>query len=153
MFASLAPGASDTITYTYDVTQSDIDNHTSISNTATATNGTLSSSSSTTEPITQSPALTVSKSASILDTDSDGDTTAITDPSDDVKYTVVVKNSGNTTLTNTVFTDTQVPGADTTIASLAPGASDTITYTYDVTQRSEERRVGKESRSRWTPYP
>src|SRR2546422_5158044 len=31
-----------------------------------------------------------------------------------------------------------------------PWSSDTVSYTYN--NRSEERRVGKECRSRWSPY-
>src|SRR5262249_9661392 len=107
-------------------------------------------SSSTTEPIVKSAGLSVSKTASILDTDSDGDTTAITDASDDVKYTVVVKNTHSTTLTTTTFTDTQSPGSDATIASLAPRASHPFTVTYSLHQRDID---SKPSISNTAPPP
>src|SRR3989442_1930553 len=51
-------------------------------------------------------------------------------------YTIVVTNSGPSVATNVVMTDT------------FPFGSPTATFSY----RSEERRVGKECRSRWSPY-
>ena len=35
--------------------------------------------------------------------------------------------------------------------SAQPGKTQTINY-YNINERSEERRVGKECRSRWSPY-
>ena len=45
-------------------------------------------------------------------------------------------------------------GVDSTAAALllAEKGFDVTGYYFDVTGRSEERRVGKECRSRWSPY-
>ena len=61
-------------------------------------------------------------------------TTDITAAGQTVSYQVVVTNTGNTTLTNISFEDSLVPGADKTIGSLAPNATETITYSYTVQQ-------------------
>src|SRR5690606_34416849 len=53
-----------------------------------------------------------------------------------IKYTFKVKNTGNVTLTNVMVTDPGVTVTGGPIASLAPGAEDTATFsaTYIVTQ-------------------
>src|SRR5687768_18481982 len=38
------------------------------------------------------------------------------------------------------------------MASIAPSTSPWISRKYDILERSEERRVGKECRSRWSPH-
>ncbi|OBQ31535.1 MAG: hypothetical protein AN485_23780, partial [Anabaena sp. MDT14b] len=91
--ASFAPNASQDFTFIYDVTQAIIDsNGGGVDNTATAdSNETNPVSASATVPITQSPALTIAKTAVITPTDADGN---IDSPSDDILYTVKVTNTG-----------------------------------------------------------
>ena len=135
--ASLAPGASQSFTFTYDVTQADIDNNGAVDGTAdgnihniaTVTDDqNVTSSASTNVTVVQSSDLTVTKSANIA---------SVAHPSDDITYTITVTNNGNQTLTNVVVTDPMDPASGHvvgTVASLAPGASHSFTFTYDVTQ-------------------
>ena len=54
-----------------------------------------------------------------------------------------------TLISNNQVTTTDVGGVTTAaIGNLVEGE----TYSFSVTARSEERRVGKECRSRWSPY-
>ena len=131
--ASLAPGASDSATFTasHTVTQGDLDAG-SFANTATAT-GTpptgpdVSSTGSKTVPATQAPAVTVSKNTTATGYSAVGDV---------ISYTFTVTNTGNVTLTNVTVTDPKATVAGGPIASLAPGASDSTTFTatHTVTQ-------------------
>uniref|UniRef100_UPI000A7E1D40 DUF11 domain-containing protein n=1 Tax=Flavobacterium chilense TaxID=946677 RepID=UPI000A7E1D40 len=59
-----------------------------------------------------------------------------TNVGDQVKYTFVVKNTGNTTLTNITVTDNNAVVSGGPLASLAVGASDSTTFTaiHTVTQ-------------------
>src|SRR2546428_12178000 len=73
---------------------------------------------------------------------------------------LTLTNNGGTPLNLTSITITGAQAADFAFAagntcptgagSVAPGASCTISISF--TPRSEERRVGKECRSRWSPY-
>src|SRR5690606_20964513 len=149
--ASLAPGAEDTTTFTasYTVTQADIDAG-MFSNSAEAS-GTppsgpavadLSDADSYLENGPTVVTLCSDASIAIIKT-----STVPVDPTtgcsslsvgDQITYAFSVKNTGNVTLTNVTVTDlvagvTVVGGP---IASLAPGAEDTTTFTasYTVTQ-------------------
>ncbi|WP_133123067.1 DUF7507 domain-containing protein [Zhengella mangrovi] len=148
--ASLAPGATDTsITGTYTITQADVDAGT-VSNQATAkgsspgntddqtamsdndndaTNGT----GPTDTPITGAPSMTLGKTATVNDDNSNGRT----DAGDTISYRFTIRNTGNVTLTNISVSD-PMPGltiSGSPLASLAPGATDTsITGTYTITQ-------------------
>jgi uncharacterized repeat protein (TIGR01451 family) len=51
------------------------------------------------------------------------------DPGDTITYTFSIKNTGNTTLQNIVVSDPTATIVGTAIASLAPGATDTSSYT------------------------
>ena len=125
----LAPAETKTITYTYDVTQADVDKG-KIDNTATATgkdpkgNEVTASDDATVTTVEAKSELTVEKTA---------DPTGNVKPGDTVTYTVVVTNSGNVTVKNGVIDDDH---ADLSSESfeLAPGESKTVTYTYTVTQ-------------------
>ena len=131
--AGLAPLATYTCSATYDVTQVDIDAG-SVSNTASATDGTTTSpDSSVTINADQSPALTVAKSSPTGPYSTVGDT---------LTYSYVVTNSGNTTITAALsVADDVIDGAGGSVScpalpvgGLAPLATHTCSATYDVTQ-------------------
>ena len=131
--AGLAPLATYTCSATYDVTQVDIDAG-SVSNTASATDGTTTSpDSSVTINADQSPALTLAKSSPTGPYSTVGDT---------LTYSYVVTNSGNTTITAAIsVADDVIDGAGGSVscpafpaAGLAPLATYTCSATYDVTQ-------------------
>jgi len=134
---TLAPGASQSFTAEYVVTQADVDAGTPIANTATAAatprRGTLAPVTADEEitPIGPTPASTLTKTASEDTNLGLGDT---------VTYSYVVTNTGNVTLNNVSISDvhggTQPLGALTpaTIAAIAPGTDGTFTAEYVVTQ-------------------
>jgi uncharacterized repeat protein (TIGR01451 family) len=128
---SLAAGASETCHAAYTTTQADVDNG-SITNTATAT-GTppwgpkVSATSSVCIPATQTPAITLKKTASI---------TGFSAPGVGVTYFYAVTNTGNVTLNPVTVSDpmsglSPISCPDT---SLAPGGSETCHATYTTTQ-------------------
>ena len=149
--ASLAPGAIDTTSYTasYTITQQDIDAGV-FSNQATAT-GTAPSGTSVTDvsgtsidndtptdtPICQDPAIALIKDG----TYDDGDCTS--EVGDVIAYSFSVTNTGNVTLTNVIVADPLVTMVGGPIASLAPGAIDTASYTasYTITQQDIDAGV------------
>ncbi len=123
--ASLAPGAQQTFTTTYEIIQADL-NASTFTNTVTAKDGgSINESAEETVNADVTPALTISKTASPPTTyDSVGDV---------ITYTIVVENSGNVTLTGIAVEDLKT-GMNETIASLAPGAEQTFTTTYEIIQ-------------------
>ncbi|MDB4175592.1 hypothetical protein N9766_04460, partial [Flavobacteriaceae bacterium] len=149
--ASLAPGAIDTASYTasYTITQQDIDAGV-FSNQATAT-GTAPSGTSVTDlsgtsidndtptdtPICQDASIALVKTSSY----DDGDCTS--EVGNFITYTFSVTNTGNVTLTNVIVEDPLVTISGVAIASLAPGAIDTTTYTasYTITQQDIDAGV------------
>ena len=66
----------------------------------------------------------------------DDDGTAGVSPGDTISYVFTVANTGNVTLTNITLSDPQVTVSGGPLASLAPGASDSTTFTasYIITQ-------------------
>ncbi|MFL0683673.1 MAG: hypothetical protein ACJLTB_10695, partial [Algoriphagus aquaeductus] len=128
--ASLAPGASATVTASYAVTQADLDAG-SFTNTATA------STTYKTTPVSDTDSETVNATETPL---LDLTKTSTTEPNtyaavgDILTYDLVVKNTGNVTLTNIVVSDPVATVVGSPIASLAPGASATVTASYAVTQ-------------------
>jgi uncharacterized repeat protein (TIGR01451 family) len=129
--ATLAPGASCTLTGSYTVLQSDI-NAGQVVNTATVSTDTPGACATAgdcaptvTTPITQTPKLTSTKTVTSTGPYGLGDA---------ISYSVVATNSGNTTLTNVVVTDTKLSPSSTTCATLAPGASCTLSGSYTVLQ-------------------
>lgn len=134
---SLLPGQSVTCTAKYAVTQADIDAG-SIRNTAKATAtppGTakppVSDPSSATVTANTNAAITVQKSAALKGAAVAGKK---------VTYSFLVKNTGNTTLSNVFVTEGNFSGTGGVItpacpsSSLAGGASMTCTATYNLTQ-------------------
>ena len=129
--ATLAPNASVVCTATHTVTQADIDAGT-YANTATGdSDQTPPDSAEATVPITQRPALTVTKTPT-----SAGPYDAVGKV---ITYSITVSNSGNQTLTGVAVTDAGVAAVLGTCtpaipATLAPGASLVCDATHTVTQ-------------------
>ncbi|WP_228780088.1 DUF7507 domain-containing protein [Aquiflexum lacus] len=119
----LAPGASQDINTTYTVDQDDIDAG-SVSNTATASVADISVSDDVTVTATQSPALSITKTANRSRINAIGD---------QIIYTLTVRNTGNTTLNGIVVTD-PLTGLTETIESLAPDQTWTSNTSYTVNQ-------------------
>lgn len=132
--ASLAPGAVDssTISGTYTVKQTDIDAG-SYSNTAmVATAEGATNDSTEIVTLSGSPSMRLRVNSQWNDDDQSGDVTA----GDTVSYSFTVENRGNVTLHNidVISDDATISGGS--IASLAPGTSDssTITGIYTIVQ-------------------
>ncbi|MCF1753369.1 beta strand repeat-containing protein, partial [Mariniradius sediminis] len=121
--ASLAPTASQNFNTSYTIVQSDLDNG-SVSNTASASSGSVSVSDQVTVNAVQSPALSIDKSVAENSFDAVGDV---------LNYTIVVTNTGNVTLSNVVVVD-PLTGLNQTIASLAPTASQSFNTSYTIVQ-------------------
>jgi gliding motility-associated-like protein/uncharacterized repeat protein (TIGR01451 family) len=120
---TLAPGSTRNFTQTYTVTQADI-NEGSVTNTATASTGTISETASVLVSAVQNRQLDVSKSASPVTFGKVGD---------EITFAIVVRNSGNVTISNIRVAD-PMTGMNELIGSLAPGASRSFTQTYVVKQ-------------------
>ena len=127
---SLAPGASETCTGSYTVTQADVDTG-SVTNSATASGTnpqavavTSGSSSVTVEASNATSGLSISKST---------DSTGYGAVGDTINYTYLVTNTGTTSLAAGV-TDNLIPSVSCPDPSLAPGTSETCTGSYTVTQ-------------------
>jgi uncharacterized repeat protein (TIGR01451 family) len=133
--STLAPGVSETCTGSYTVTQADVDAG-SVTNVATA-----SGTSSHSQPVTSNSAtvtvpasnafdgLTLSKSSPTANYSNAGDT---------IDYSYLVTNTGTTTLTGVGVSDDLVPSVSCPDSTLAPGASETCTGSYTVTQADVE---------------
>jgi uncharacterized repeat protein (TIGR01451 family) len=122
-----------TETWTYagshPVTQGDIDGGT-INNTATADSAQTSpESASASVAVAQHPAMTLAKVGTVVDSNMDG----ITDAGDTISYTFTEKNTGNVTLHDIGVTDESTTVTGSPIASLAPGASDSTTWSASYT--------------------
>ncbi|MGN7990670.1 beta strand repeat-containing protein, partial [Pedobacter sp. 22226] len=137
--ATLAPGATVTLTATHVLTQADV-NAGSVTNQASATakdpNGNnvtkVSDDPNTTAPndatvtsLTPSPAFTFTKVAS---------GTVPTVVGGTLNYNLTVTNTGNVTLTNILVTDANATVSGSPVATLAPGATVTLTATHVLTQ-------------------
>ena len=83
-------------------------------------------------PTNPNSGISITKHGAFVDVNGDGKTNV----GDQVKYTFVVKNTGNTTLTNITVTDNNAVVSGGPLASLAVGASDSTTFTavHTVTQ-------------------
>lgn len=78
-----------------------------------------------TTPVDADPSVEIVKSVATLPVANVGQT---------LTYTLTLNNTGNQTLTNVTGTDPMLPTLNCVIPSLAPGASDSCSATYDVTQ-------------------
>jgi uncharacterized repeat protein (TIGR01451 family)/fimbrial isopeptide formation D2 family protein len=133
----LAPDASLTCTASYAVTQADL-NQGSVTNTATATDGTSTSApDSVTINATQQPSITLDKTASVADSNGDGITG---DAGDVITYAFSVTNTGNVLLAPVTVVDPRLPGLGCTVLLLPPGTTTACTAsnnTYTVTFADE----------------
>ncbi len=134
--ASLAPLAVDSTTFsgTHILTQADIDAGV-FDNTASVTGvppvgSNVSDTDSFSQNLTQNPSITLQKTGTLNKGDSR------VDAGDTIIYVFTITNSGNVTLKNISISDPLITLSGSTIATLAPGASDTTTYTgtYTLTQ-------------------
>jgi uncharacterized repeat protein (TIGR01451 family) len=125
--ATLAPAGSCTHTGTYVVKQSDIDAGQIVNTGIGDSDETGSVSSQITTTIEQKPAMIVAKQ---LDTDISSGVMA----GDVLTYTVEITNTGNITLNNVVVSDNKITPAQATCATVAPGATCSLTGTYTLTQ-------------------
>ncbi len=141
----LAPGESMMCSAApHTIDQADVDAGV-VANTAIATAETpthtpvQSNPSSTDTPVTQAPALQLTKSAAVTDVNADG----ATDLGDTIAWSFLVKNTGTTTITNLVVTDPTAGAVTCPVTALAPGASTTCTadVAHTVTQADVDAGV------------
>ena len=100
--------------------------------TSTAGNETASDDIFVNTRLLYSPELAITKTANVSQVDAAGD---------DIVYTVTVENRGNVTLTNVLVSD-PLTGLSETIASLAPGATQSFERTYEATQEDFDGQGG-----------
>jgi uncharacterized repeat protein (TIGR01451 family) len=131
--ASLAPGATATYSASQTVTQAELDAGAPVTNTAVVTDSQTPSQSSTASTgVTCSPGVSIVKTVTSVGGVS-GDPVA-NKVGEVITYNVVVTNTGTQTLTNVVVKDTTLGTTLGTVASLAPGATETYTASQTVTQ-------------------
>lgn len=128
VIARLLPGKKAALSADYVLTQADIDAG-KVDNTATATGAgssgsTVTATDSATVTIAPAPAISIVK-AGTLDLGAD----KVASIGDTITYTFTVTNTGNLTLSNVTVTDPLVLVKGGPLASLAPGASDSSTFT------------------------
>ncbi|MGL5857935.1 MAG: DUF7507 domain-containing protein [Angustibacter sp.] len=135
---NLAPGAQTTCTAApYAITAVDVETG-SVTNTATATGSgpggatVTSPPSSTTTPVDQGPAMTLTKSAVVTDVNGNG----VTDLGDRIAYSFQVRNVGNVSLNTLTINDPRAGAVICAATNLAVGAQTTCTATnpYTITQ-------------------
>ncbi|MEP3889063.1 MAG: hypothetical protein ABJN69_01275 [Hellea sp.] len=142
--ASIAPGGTQTFTADYTMTQADIDAGVPITNiatgNATAPRGTYTppTANESVGVIATNPNSTLTKTAS---------KTADAEVGDVITYTYVFTNTGNVSLTNVSVSDvhegagTLEPITPATVAVMLPGASQTFTADYTITQEDIDAGV------------
>ena len=150
-----------TYTATYAVTQADIDQGGTFSNTVTYDTAQTapSTSAAATTTITQTPAMSLTKSAILLtDLNNDGEAGV----GDVVRYTYAATNTGNVTISNVTVSETAfngsngtpVPGSETLTGDVAPTGdstdlagpgiwgtlrpNDTVSFTADYTVNQQD---------------
>ena len=136
VFDQLAPGATQTFTARYRLTQADIDSNGNgdgdIDNTVEVTTTQTGPVKDFAEvDVEQNPDIKVEKR--VLEQDGSGDGT-LNNAGETVTYEVIVTNTGNQTLTNVSIQDSLMSSWIIRDLTLAPGASESYTYTYTITQ-------------------
>ena len=129
--STLAPGASETCTGSYTVTQADVDAG-SVTNNATA-NGTNPQSVAVTS-IQSSVTVEASNATSKLSLTKSTTSTGYGAAGNVLSFNYLVKNTGTTTESNVGVTDNKIATVSCPDSTLAPAASETCTGTYTVTQ-------------------
>lgn len=124
---SLAPGEDVSFNTTYRTVQNDV-NRGYVNNTANANftyrGTTYNEPASARITASAAPSITIAKSVA---------ETGYSRVGDILRYSIVVRNTGNVTLTNIQVSD-PLTGLSQTIPSLAPGSATTIPSTYRITQ-------------------
>jgi uncharacterized repeat protein (TIGR01451 family) len=117
-------GTTWTHTQAYEITQANIDE-------GFVLNTVLVNDEPTEEetPLTQTPGIETVKTGTYVDFNDD----QITNVGDKINYTITVKNTGNTTLTNIVVKD-EMLGLNETVAEIAVGTTWTHAQAYEITQ-------------------
>ena len=142
--ASLAPGASSVLSGSYTITQDDIDTGT-FTNTA-STQGTspqstiVNASDGDTQSLVQVKTISLAKTGSL-----DMNLIAplgVANPGDKINYAFTITNTGNVTLTNVFVTDPLISLTGSAIASMLPGAVNTITFAGSFTLTQTEIDAG-----------
>ena len=136
--ASLAPGAKETFEYSYVVTEEDIKAG-NVTNAVTAGGTGQGETEEPEEPKSEDEVVTpvepenpsVEVNKTVTNTPANGTAYALGEAID---YSVIVKNTGNVTLTNITVEDSLVELTDHVIDSLAPGETREFTYSYSVTE-------------------
>ena len=128
---TLASGTSETCIGTYSVTQSDVDAG-SVTNTATAS-GTNDSNASATSNMS-SVTVMASNAVTSLSLTKSTTSTGYGAAGDTIPYSYLVTNTGTTTLSGVGVSDNQIPSVSCPDSTLAPGANETCTGAYTVTQ-------------------
>ena len=145
---TLAPNGVLTYQTTYTLTQADLDNNGLgdgyIDNIAYADSAqTLQVSDAESVPLLRTVALSFDKAFTGV---TGGNGNALADYAGDVlNFSETVKNVGSVTLTNVVVTD-QTTGLSQTLASLAPGASQTFTSSFALQQSDLDTNGGGDGR-------
>ena len=134
--ASLEPGGRATVHYTYVVTNEDVYKEEAIRNIVSTTGRDTAGTEVSASDFCESPTAPVSAELTVTkESDRKGQPVKA---GDTVTYTVTVENTGNLTIKDIKIEDELegaklVPGDSETVASLAPGGSATVHYTYVVT--------------------
>ena len=129
--ATLAPGATCTLTGDYVVTMTDAGGN--VVNTASAQSDEVTTpvtDTVTTPVVAAAPSLDIVKSAP---TNADEDGSGTVSIGDTLTYTITVTNDGNVDQTNVVVTDNLITPSSNTCATVAVGATCTLTGDYVVT--------------------
>ncbi|MGB7051076.1 MAG: hypothetical protein WBG41_05860 [Acidimicrobiales bacterium] len=129
--STLAPGASETCTGSYTVTQANVDNG-SVTNTATASGTTLDPTTVDSSP--SSVTVDASHATASLSLVKSTTTHSYSTAGQVIPYTYKVTNTGTETLSNVAVSDSLISYVDCPDTTLAPGASETCTGSYTVTQ-------------------
>jgi uncharacterized repeat protein (TIGR01451 family) len=130
---SLAPGASETCTASYAVTQADVDAG-SVTNTASA-HGTAIHGSVAVTSNPSSVTVEASTATSSLSLVKSGSPATFTGAGEALSYSYKVTNTGTTTLSNVAVSDNLIATVSCPPGSLAPGSSETCTGSYTTTQQ------------------
>ncbi|CAH0318712.1 hypothetical protein SRABI27_05150 [Pedobacter sp. Bi27] len=137
--ASLAPGASVTLTAVHTMTQSDLDGG-SVTNQAKATgkdpkgNGVDKDSDDPSTGTPDDPTVTIIPAAPSMSLAKSVNGTVPNTLGAELKYNLIVTNTGNVTLSNIAVSDANAVVTGSPVASLAPGASVTLTAVHTMTQ-------------------